>query len=70
MSTYDLEEGKVLYGLYEGLDVIWKNQHPEDCSKAKFMLAENFYQGFGSEIHVIGQYLTIAISLGRVLLQG
>ena len=70
MSSYDLEQGKVLYGMYEGLEAIWKNQHPEDCSKVKFLLAENFEEGFGSELHIQGQKLAIALSLGRVLIQG
>jgi len=70
MSNYDLEQGKVLYGMYHGLEAIWKNQNPDDCTKAKFLLAENFDQGFGSELHIQGQKLALALSLGRVLLQG
>jgi hypothetical protein len=70
MSNYDLEQGKVLYGMYDGLEAIWKNQNPDDCSNATFLLAENFDQGFGAELHVQGQKLALALSLGRVLIQG
>jgi len=38
------------------MELIWKNQHPEDCANAKYLISEGFWgQGFGSEIHVVGQ---------------
>lgn len=51
------------------MDIIWKNQNPPDCSKAKYLLSDNWHQGFGSEVHVLGVGLAIAVSLGRVYLQ-
>ena len=53
-------------GLEMILDAIWKNQHPEDCSKAKFLISNGFNSGFGSEIHVEGSVLAVAMQLGRV----
>lgn len=49
--------------------MIWINQHPPDCSRAKYLLAGSWYQGFGSETHVLGMGLAIAMATNRVLLQ-
>lgn len=68
MSNSDEKEGKVLYGFYEAMDIIWRNQNPPDCSKAKYMIVEKWYQGIGSELHVTGLALAYAIEQGRVLL--
>jgi hypothetical protein len=65
-SSYDQTHGETLYGLELGLEAIWKNQHPEDCSKAKFLISGGFESGFGSEFHVLGAGLALAMSLGRV----
>ncbi len=65
----DLVDGEVLFGFEEAMDAIWNNQHPEDCSQAKFLLATQFGQGFGAEMHVLGQALAVAVETGRVLIQ-
>ena len=44
----------LLFGLEAAVDIIYKNQHPPDCKKAKFLVSNNWDGGFGSEIHVNG----------------
>jgi hypothetical protein len=39
-SSFDSQHGESLTGFQEALEAIWKNQHPADCSKAKFLIAE------------------------------
>jgi hypothetical protein len=57
-----------MYGFEEGMDVIWKNQHPDDCSKAKFLIGGGWESGFGSELHVLGTGLALALKMNRVYL--
>lgn len=59
----------VLFGTGEALDEIWRHQHPKDCSKAKFLLTGSHVGGFGSELHVMGAILGLAMEMGRVYLQ-
>ena len=56
MSHFDVEHGESLYGSKEALEIIWKNQNPEDCSKAKFLVSGGWPYGFGSRIHVEGRF--------------
>lgn len=53
----------------QALEIIWRNQNPPDCSKAKYLITEPFLQGVGSEMHVYGVGLGIAVETGRVFLQ-
>jgi hypothetical protein len=53
----------------QAMEIIWKNQNPPDCSKAKYLIGEPFLQGVGSELHVHGVGLSIAIATNRVFLQ-
>jgi len=69
MKDFDYEHGESLYGLKAGLDLIWKNQHPANCSEAKYIVSGGWPYGFGSRIHVEGWGLAIAMELGRVYLQ-
>jgi hypothetical protein len=55
MSIFDYENGQTLYGSQEGLELIWKNQNPEDCSKAKYLVSGGWPYGFGSRIHMEGE---------------
>ena len=66
MSSQDESDGESLYGLSAGLEAIWENQHPADCSTAKFLISGGFESGFGSEMHVIGAGLALAMSMNRV----
>jgi hypothetical protein len=60
----------VLFGIGDALDEIWKHQHPKDCSKAMFLIAgTDHVGGFGSELHVTGSILGLAMDMGRVYLQ-
>jgi len=53
-------------GFYEAMELIWKNQHPPSCSTAKFLISSGWQGGFGSEVHLYGQGLALALELGRV----
>lgn len=66
VSKRDLAEGETMYGFEEGMEAIWKNQHPEDCSTAKYLISGGFESGFGSEIHVLGSGLALAMRMNRV----
>jgi hypothetical protein len=59
-------DGEVVAGFHEAMEAIYRNQHPADCSKAKFLIAKGWDQGFGSEIHVIGLGLAVAMEMNRV----
>jgi hypothetical protein len=48
------------------MEAIWQNQHPPDCSTAKFLAIGGWEEGFGSEIHVMGSGLAVAMQMGRV----
>ena len=63
------EHGEELFGMYEALEIIWRNQNPPDCSKAKYLFGEGWTQGFGSELHGYGVGLAVAIDMGRVFVQ-
>jgi hypothetical protein len=55
-----------MYGFEEGMEALWKNQHPEDCSRARFLIGGGFESGFGSEIHVLGSGMALAMKMNRV----
>eukprot|EP00199_Chlamydomonas_sp_CCMP681_P002141 CAMPEP_0119104070 /NCGR_PEP_ID=MMETSP1180-20130426/2381_1 /TAXON_ID=3052 ORGANISM="Chlamydomonas cf sp, Strain CCMP681" /NCGR_SAMPLE_ID=MMETSP1180 /ASSEMBLY_ACC=CAM_ASM_000741 /LENGTH=403 /DNA_ID=CAMNT_0007088739 /DNA_START=140 /DNA_END=1351 /DNA_ORIENTATION=+ len=66
--------GTMLFGTSAAQRIIWQHQHPFDCRSGRFLVFVAFNRGYGhgigSTIHVIGQYLSIAISLGRILILG
>ena len=68
ISAHDRAGGEVAYKFYEAMDVIYRHQHPSDCSNAKFLITEGFASGFGSEIHLEGFALALAMASGRILL--
>eukprot|EP01038_Epipyxis_sp_PR26KG_P011759 gene11759-15735_t len=65
-NKFDEDNGETVAGYTEVMRTIWENQHPKDCSKAKFLIAEGWTQGFGSEVHIIGVGLALAMNLNRV----
>lgn len=68
MKYSDIEHGETLFGFEDGLNLIWKNQFPEDCSKAKFLVSGGWPYGFGSRVHIEGAGLAMAMQMGRVYL--
>ncbi len=50
MSPFDEKFGETLYGSKIALDAIWKNQNPENCSNAKYLVSGGWPYGFGSRI--------------------
>ena len=65
-SDADMKSGETLSGFKEAMAVLWKHQHPEDCTQAKYLISEGWPQGFGSEVHVVGNGLAFAMNMGRV----
>lgn len=63
MSEYDREHGQVIYGYREAMNVIWENQHPKNCSESKFLIFGGWDGGFGSEFHVMGVFLALAVQV-------
>ena len=67
VSRRDLEDGETMYGFEEGMEAIWKNQHPEDCANAKYLISGGFeIGGFGAEFHLLGEGLAVAMNMNRV----
>jgi hypothetical protein len=52
----------------QAIDLIYRHQHPPDCSQVKYLISGGYSSGFGSEIHVEGLGLAIALELNRVYL--
>jgi len=40
ISTFDRTHGETIAGFSEAMETIWRNQHPPDCSKAKYLIAD------------------------------
>lgn len=53
----------------KGMDMLWHSQNPNDCRTAKYLIPEIYPTGFGSEVHIMGAAMSIAMESGRVLLQ-
>lgn len=51
-------------------ELLWKHQHPEDCSKAQFAVSSGHMKGngIGSILHVSGFHLAAALEVGRVFM--
>lgn len=60
--------GETLYGSSDSLELIWKNQHPSNCSDAKYVISTGWTAGFGSRFHTESWGLALAMELGRVYL--
>jgi hypothetical protein len=68
-SSYDEAHGDTMFGFNEEIfEKIWQNQHPANCSEAKFLVSGDWEQGFGSEMHVYGVGLALAINMNRVFI--
>lgn len=70
MSKFDTEKGESLFGSKEALELVWKNQNPEDCSTAKYLINAGWPYGFGSRIHMEGfskpLYIKIALLIFKL----
>ncbi len=54
--------------LKEALERIERNQFPHDCSGKKFLISRGMRTGFGSEIHMEGLGLAMALETGRIFM--
>lgn len=45
---------------------IYNNQHPLNCSNRKYLIIPYWSCGLGSQIHVMGSYLALAINTNRI----
>lgn len=61
-------EGSCLVGTAFAQSLIWKHQHPTDCTHKKFLVWLPTHHGIGSNIHCLGQTLAVAMTLNRVLI--
>lgn len=50
----------------EAIEIIYKHQHPDDCTKVKFVLGRPHPVGFGAELHLEGWGIALAMELDRV----
>src|SRR6185295_10276970 len=39
VSDYDFAHGESMIGFLDGMEAIWKNQHPPDCKTANYMIS-------------------------------
>ena len=60
-------EGTQLLGTAFAQRVIHRHQHPASCAGAHFLLYRPCHLGIGANIHVMGQVLSLAMRMGRVL---
>lgn len=65
----DVDDGETLFGFYDAISILYKHQHPENCSTAKFLISGGYASGYGSQVHVEGQGLSAALDSGRVFLR-
>ena len=59
---------EVLYGTAFAQKAIWEHQHPADCSKVRYLAYYHAPSGIGSQLHLLGQALALAMHLGRILI--
>lgn len=60
--------GSALVGTAFAQRLIWSHQHPSSCKDAKYLIYFPAHHGIGSNVHLMGQSLAIAMALDRVLL--
>jgi hypothetical protein len=62
MNQYDIEHGETIYGSKLGLELIYQNQNPPDCKKAKYLVSGGWPYGFGSRYMFFFFFLVFLIS--------
>lgn len=61
-NSYD----NIISHTYNVQEYIFKHQNPLICENKSFLIIGGFDTGHGSEIHVIGTYLALALSINRI----
>lgn len=61
-----LRTTQVVYGTFYAQQKIWTTQYPGDCSGKRFAILNYYNSGIGSQIHVYGALLAVAMDLGRI----
>ena len=62
------QPGVALPGTAYAQRVLYQHQHPASCSGLRFIAYSPCYHGIGSTIHIMGQMLSHALRLNRVLM--
>ena len=62
------QPGTALVGTTHAQRVIYQHQHPADCAGLRFLVYRPCPHGIGSNIHVMGQALSLAMRFNRVLM--
>lgn len=62
------KNGSALVGTAYAQSLIWRHQHPTSCKAVKYLIFFPAHHGIGSNVHLLGQTLAIAMALERVLL--
>lgn len=66
--TFGNKYSNELYGTTIVQDRIYNNQHPSNCDNKKYLIIPYWGSGLGSQIHVMGAYLALAINTNRIAL--
>lgn len=70
LTPRQVDRGKRLIGFREAIPVIHAHQNPMDCTNKKFLIPHSsFANGFGSQHHVNGVGLAVAMNSDRILIQ-
>lgn len=51
---------------YKIQNYIFQHQNPQNCENKSFLILSGFDTGHGSEIHVLGTYLALALTINRI----
>ena len=62
------QPGVALPGTAYAQRVLYQHQHPASCSGLKYLAYSPCYHGIGSTIHIMGQMLSHAMRLNRILM--
>jgi hypothetical protein len=65
----NIPDNYTLYGMKYAMDYIWEHQHPKSCEGKRFVINGIHNGGFGSELHVLGAVLGVALDMDRIYLQ-
>jgi hypothetical protein len=67
LSVLQLSPARLSPLTHEAQSFIWKNQHPDDCNTAKYVISNGHWHprgnGIGSILHVIGTHLYVILTI-------